>query len=281
MRKFLILTMLVGALAASAEDQRFETYSVAYTDPQAAEEVVRSVVGEEGTVTLDLKNQRLLVLTSADRQAQVASLMQKLNVAPRNVQIEVRFRNRGTTRESEASVTGNGQVVIGPGGAQGKIKLQPRIINETTRTSSDVIQNLLVASGRGAELNVGERVPYAEWILDYGFQHGYIQQRIGWQEVGSSLVVEPLVIGDGPDIRIRLTPRISGFVDGRRVETSFSELATEVFVRDGETFPLGGLASDQEFSRRFLVGYGKSGQEEALDITLTPRILAPGKGVTR
>jgi type II secretory pathway component GspD/PulD (secretin) len=136
-----------------------------------------------------------------------------------------------------------------------------------------VAQTLLVASGRQASLRVGESVPYVDWFVDYGTRYGYLQQSINWKDVGASLIVEPVVIGEGPMIRIRLTPELSGLVDGNVYRTSFSRVATEIVVQDGQTFQIGGLDKDEDFYSRFLIGFDRSGSRQALNITLTPRIV--------
>jgi type II secretory pathway component HofQ len=277
MRLLFILMLAVPAVFAQ-DSNRFESYSAAFTDPAAAADMARAVVGEEGTVALDARGQRLLVLTTDERHAQIADMMKKLNVPPKNVRIEVRFAGVGTSSDVEASVTGDGQVVIEEGVPHGTIRIKPRIINETTTRTTGALQTLLVASGREGILRVGEEVPYIEWFMDYGVRRGLFAQRVGWQQVGSSLVVEPTVVGNGPMIRIRITPQLSGVVDGRPLRTRFAQVATEVYVQDGQTFEIGGSEQNQDFYSRFLVGASRSGRGEAVHISLTPHIAESGVG---
>ena len=76
-------------------------------------------------------------------------------------------------------------------------------------------------------------------------------------------------------IRIRLTPELSGLVDGNVLHTRFSGVATEVVVQHGQTFQIGGLDKDNDFYSRFLVGFDRSGGQQKLNITLTPHIVGP------
>ncbi len=126
-----------------------------------------------------------------------------------------------------------------------------------------------------ATLRVGERVPYLAWLTEYGFRHGYIREtHIEWRDVGSFLAVEPDIIGDGPMIRIRLIPTLTGRLkDGQEETIRFTELTTELIARDGQTVSVGGFTENRDFYSKFLVG--RSGGNESLitDITLTPRIL--------
>ena len=274
--RFLFIILLSVGLAAAAEPDRFETYSVAFADPESAEQMVRSIVGESGTVAVDAKGQRLLVITTEDRHAQIAQMMKQLNVPPKNVRIDVSFSGGGESSDSEASVTGDGHVVIENGITHSTIKIKPKLINETTTTSSETVQTLMVASGREGTLRIGEEVPYLEWIVDYGFNHGVWAQRVNWQQVGSSLLVEPTVVGNGPMVRVRLTPQLSGLVDGKPMQTRFAQVATEVYVNDGQTFQIGGLDQHQDFYSRFLIGRSRSGRQETLNISLTPHIMDSG-----
>jgi hypothetical protein len=102
--------------------------------------------------------------------------------------------------------------------------------------------------------------------------HGFIQSQVAWRDVGSFLAVEPTVIGDGPLIRVRVTPELVGTVNGSPYETKFSSVATEVTVSDGETITIGSDAKNTEFYSRFLIGVSRSGSSRRLNITMTPHI---------
>jgi type II secretory pathway component GspD/PulD (secretin) len=276
-----LFAMTARVSCAQQEQSRFEVYSLGFADAQSAMEMVKAVVGPTGSVSLDEANRRLLVVATGERHAQVADMMRKLNVPPKNVRIEVRFIGSSSQQKVGAGMDAAGKIVRSEGITRATIKVKPRIENTSITASSDVAQLLLVASGRQGVLRVGESVPYADWFVDYGLQWGILQRRIAWKDVGASLIVEPIVIGDGPMIRIRLTPELSGLVDGNVYRTSFSRVATEVVVQDGQTFQIGGLNKDNDFYSRFLIGFDRSGGQQALNITLTPHIVgASGAGIS-
>ena len=261
--------------AQSTEPTRFEIYPLPYADVQAAEEAVRAVVGEEGSVVVDKPGRRVIVVTTEERHAQVAEMVSRLNVAPRNVRIDVEFRGASRENLQGFDLNAGGGVERKDGISSTSFKIKPRIQNETVSISSRVSQSLLVASGREGRIQVGESVPYLEWIEDWGLRGGVLQQRIQWQRVGSSLVVEPLVVGEGPAVRIRLTPELSGLVDGNPYRIRFSRVSTEVVVNDGMTFQIGAQDQDREFFSRFLVGVDRQGIQQTMDIFLTPHIVDP------
>ncbi|MCO5045273.1 MAG: hypothetical protein J5I99_10780 [Verrucomicrobia bacterium] len=264
-------------LTAEPPPMRFEVYPIGAMDMESTLESVRAFVGDEGNVTPDPVHQRLLVATTPARHAQIADLMSKLAVPARNVRIEVAFDSAGNQSQSELSVSGSGDISLGSGGLGGTIKLQPKIINQTTTTTGREVQTLLVSSGREASLRIGESVPYLQWFTEYGFHYGWNVPQLAWQEVGSFLVVQPTVIGNGPLVRIKLTPELRGLVNGAPEHLRYSAVSTEVVVSDGQSVSLGGLDQNRDFYDRFLVGMARNGGTESLNIRLTPHIqtLAP------
>ena len=273
-----LTALLLFALSAPAGAEReFAAYAVGDTELAAAEQVVRSVLDPEDTVARDERGRRLLIMTSAAHHRQIAELMAKLNPPARNIRIQVRFTGAGRQQEREASLRGQGQVTLTPGGhAQGQITLQPRVVNQLSTRQTDTAQLLLVASGREASLRVGEEVPYLDWMVDYGLSRGWLTSRVTWQRVGATLVVQPTLIGDGPDLRIRVTPELSGMVDGRPERIRFAQAATELVARDGQPLQLGGFNEHRDFYDRFLVGLRSGGQAESLSIELTPEVMPAG-----
>jgi len=268
-----VIGLALWTAVCGAQDRRFEVYPLGFADTASAVASARALVGPDSRVTLDAAGNRLLVVATAAEHEQLAALSAQLVQPPRNVRIEVRFDDRETSSVREGGVSGAGTVVVGPGGTGGRIVLRPRVeVSDATRDARTA-QELLTASGRAATLRVGESVPHLEWLMDYGWRSGWLTQRVVWQDVGAFLLVEPLVIGAGPDIRVRLTPQLRGRAAGRPYEQRFTELAIEVVARDGETIRVGGLKKDDQFYDRFLVGVRREKQSRRLDIELTPHIL--------
>ena len=100
-----------------------------------------------------------------------------------------------------------------------------------------------------------------------GPQHGLWAQNVVWQEVGTSMVVEPRVLGNGT-ILVRLTPRFDYRAGGDAQTVDVTELSTEVIVRAGEEISLGGVPfRDTDFRERFLAGVDESGQTARVEMT--------------
>lgn len=258
--------------AAEAPPMKFEVYPIGAGDMDSTLDAVRAFVGDEGQVTPDPVHQRLLVATTPERHAQIAALMQKLTVPARNVMIEVAFDSAGSANSFDASVSGSGEWTTGIGGTA---IFRPHLSSQSTTMSGSERQMLLVSSGREASLRVGESVPYLQWFIDYGMYGGWTVPQLTWQEVGSFLLVQPTVIGDGPLVRIKLTPEISGLVNGSPERVRFTSVATEVVVQDGQSISIGGLDQHREFYDRFLIGVSRDGSTHNVNIRLTPRIQPP------
>jgi type II secretory pathway component GspD/PulD (secretin) len=273
----LLIACACVTLAAAAPIPEFKTYDIGFADASNTVEVVGAMLGADGKVFFDPSTRRLMVLTSSNTHAQVAAVMRQVNVPPRNVRIEVRYRGQERNTEREASLSGSGAVVLGHGPARSAFQVRPRLTDSASTLTSTTAQQLLVSSGRPASIFVGETVPYLEWIMDYGLRCGIVAQQIAWQQVGATLIVEPFVIGDGPLIRVRLTPELSGRVNGNPYRTRFTTVATDVVVNDGVPFSIGGLQDNKDFYSRFLMGVSQSGAHQSLDIELTANIVPMGQ----
>lgn len=273
-----VLLALAWALSVAGAEPGpnvLEIYPLDGGDPDALVEMARHLSGPDGQVTLDRTGQRVLVLTTRERQDEVARLFRAAAPAPLNVRLDVRFKGRASSTRRAAAADLEGGIVYEGGLSRGTFRVRPRVENNTLEASSDTVQTLVVANGRAASLRIGEDVPYLTWILDYGYRSGVLRQDVTWQQVGSFLAVEAFVVGEGPMVRLRLTPELRGLVDGRPAQARFAAVATEVVVQEGQSFALGGLASAHEFFSRFLVGYGRGGTQEALDISVTAHIVRP------
>jgi hypothetical protein len=273
-----MMLFLAGCAVSTAGDaeegmRSLRVYPVSYSDPDAVRRLVESRVGEGGSVMWDARRQRFLVIATEQEHRLIGEWINQVEVPPRNVRIEVAFDRRGQTYERGAGLTGSGTVILSEGKNRGAFRLHPRLKDQRTRLNQHVTQMLLVGSGREGRLQVGQQVPFLEWIMTYGRRWGYVETRLAWQHVGSYLVVEPTVIGNGSLVRLRITPELSGTVDGDLQRIRFARAATEVVARNGEPISLAGISKDEEFYKRFLIGMDRAGHSETLNITLTPRVV--------
>lgn len=134
-------------------------------------------------------------------------------------------------------------------------------------------QFITTISGGTASINVGEEVAEPYWFYEYGWHHGYFAQGIVWRDVGSRLVVQPVVSGNL--VRVTVIPEIS-FFDGRhRRSIQYRSAATTVTCASGQSVQIGGAAQARgtdvsEFNIRFF----RNSQNQAFSLVLTPYILS-------
>lgn len=260
----------LGPRPAAKTEMR--VYDLGLTDPGLAADVVRGLLSPEGRVYPDPAQHRLVVSDRPDVHARVAEALRTLNVAPRNIRIEVSARMERTERQRQLEASGTvrgGPVRVGMGRrppARTGVVIGGQ--DSRSRTTVDARQQLLVLSGGRASLTVAEEVPYSEWLYTWGLGHGLWAQNVVWQQVGTSMVVEPRVLGNGT-ILVRLTPRFDYRASGGSQTVDVSELSTEVIVRPGEEISLGGVPfRDADFRDRFLAGFDESGQTASVEMTL-------------
>ena len=285
MKPYIALGLLTATLLGYCNVSRAEigntppmtirTFSVQYADIEELRETILLLVGSQGRVTVNRARRQLIVMGDPELMTPIEDLIKQVDILPKNVRIRVRFDDRGSSRHSEAGLKSKGAVVIKNGDVTGNVTVKPFLANQRGTVNNMTEQSLMVMSGRSGTLRVGERIPYADYFIQYGYHHGYIETQIRWEDVGASLVIEPTVIGDGPMVHVRVVPELSAMINGQPQRIRYASAATEVTVQDGQTLSIGGMNKDEEFYSRFLVGVSKGGAARQLDIQLTPEIISP------
>jgi len=101
------------------------------------------------------------------------------------------------------------------------------------------------------------------YFYNYALGGGYVERRIVFNDVGTSLKVHAATMPDG-QIRLRLTPRISYFSIERPGAIDFTEAATELIVPNGQLVSLGGSTSSMHEVTRQILGYqNRSSRDES------------------
>lgn len=253
----------------------FKAYPLEYADGPNSMGAIKEMLGDNVSVVYDRRTRQLLVLATSNQHATITQLIKQLNVPPKNVSVTVTFKETGSSDHTGGSISGRGQIrQSAQGGSHSSIRITPSLVDQHNTSQSNTRQQLLVTSGKQATLSIGEDVPYIDWIMEYGFHHRIVTEQINWQRVGSYLVIEPTVIGDGPMIHVKLTPELSGLVDNSPYRTRFNTVSTEVDVSAGVPFTIGGGEQNQEFYSRFLIGVDRSGQRKNLTIEMTAQIIS-------
>jgi hypothetical protein len=188
--------------------------------------------------------------------------------SPRNIKVLVDSQQQAKANQEE--VQGTGSIIIHRGGAQPSGRVTAGNRQTTVHRSTGIFT--LVQDGGEAILTVATRVPQNQvsFYRDYARRVGYIDRRITFTEVGTSLRVAADALADS-QIRVRLTPRMSYFSAERSGAIDFTEATTEVIVPNGQPVSLGGSTSRIHEVTRQILGYSErtSSSETELVITAT------------
>jgi type II secretory pathway component GspD/PulD (secretin) len=273
-----VLAVALCALAttvAAAPAPEVRAYPVGLMDLDTAVTLVRSLLSPDGVAVEDRRNHRVIVSDRPEVHARVAAALKGVDTPARNVRIRVthdseRLDER-TLLEGSAGARAGG-VQVGVGRNPPRRGVDVRAESSRSRSTSQTQQEIVVLSGGKAQITVAEQVPYTDWFWTWGQSHGLWTPAVQWRDVGASLVVEPLVLGDGR-VRVRLTPAFSYFLDRERLVTEIHQLTTEVVVHEGEPIELGGVPmAESEFRDRFLVGFDRGGTLQRVRITLAATV---------
>lgn len=277
----LAILFLTCAAATAEETPTVKIYPLKWAHAEEMLESISTLIGENGKAFKYSAGNELIVSTTADLHTQVSSLIKDLDHPSPNVLIDITINETGKTYDSGFEVKGSGKVVSKNKGSKTHFEFSPEVRNQTTIENSNMMQSLLIQSGREGSLYIGEEIPYADWLFYYGKSHGYINPNFQFEtkRTGGILVASVQVIGTGPLISITLTPEIRTLVGKTYRRFRYTGVSTTVTASDGQPFALGSSSENREFYDKFLTGFSRNGRIQSLNITLTPHIKFPDNTV--
>ncbi len=261
MRRVLAVLLLL-ALPAAAEELVTRSYPTGLLAPSAAAATARALVTPAGTVVADEAGKRLVVIDTAAGHARVAAALRAVTDNARNVRLRV-------TTTWDSSTQG-----MGVGATARRREVRTGAFAGSSSGQGTTTQEIVTLSGSTAAVKLARSYPYTEWLVSWGASRRLWAAGTAFREIGTSLAVEPQVLGSG-QILVKVTPRVELVgLDGRRSDNDIAELQTEVIVRPGEDVDLGGLPrADAEFRERFLVGIDDAGRTSRVQMRLRADVL--------
>jgi len=186
--------------------------------------------------------------------------------SPQHIKVLVDSQQQLTGNQEE--VQGTGSIIIRRGGAQPSGRVTAGNRQTTVQRSTGIFT--LVQDGGESILTMATRVPQNQvsFYRDYAGRVGYIDRRITFTEVGTSLRVAANALAD-KRIRVRLTPRISYFSAEHSGAIDFTEAMTEMIVPDGQPVSLGGSTSRVHELTRQILGYSERTSDSETQLFLT------------
>lgn len=187
----------------------------------------------------------------------------------RNIKVVLESRQSGTSHRE--GIQGSGSVVVRNGTARPSGRISAGDRQTTVQRSSGIFT--LVLDGSESILTVASRVPQSDaaYYYNYALGLGYIERRVVFNDVGTSLRVGAEILRDG-QIRLRLTPRVSYFSIDRPGAIDFTEAATDLIVPNGEAIAVGGSTSKLHEVTRQILGYQSRSSADETSLTVTATI---------
>ncbi|MEM0969692.1 MAG: hypothetical protein AAGJ31_10105 [Verrucomicrobiota bacterium] len=195
---------------------------------------------------------------------------------------------------SQPVTPSTGRVVINGGSGGGVVDVD--LVNQNSANTGVNTQFIVVRSGGEGFIEVARDIPmidyFTRFVADgsFGAILGNRPQIVGnnqliplvggrfevpeirWEKAGSRLLVRPVV--EGNLIHLTLMPQISAvvivdpaafrarslnsFLTGREQYVTYTALATEVTIQNGQSLPVGGFAKASDTFNRYLFGAVRS-----------------------
>ncbi len=275
-------SVLVAPQAQLTQDTGFSSYviEIQYAD---AFELVPLVEKVADRVAADPGGNRLVVVATPGMIDQIREIVEDLDVPPVQIMLETEVIEIATDRMLELGIDWNKimhQTVIfaepglggGPPPDAGYDELPEEMpfngrgfdVSSVYRQAKalEVALDLLEQEGgakvlsnsklatlnnRTAEIHIGDVIPYTVSNVTTG---GVVEVQVEKERVGVSVIVTPRAAGDG-HITVTVEPSVSTIVGFRGPHdeipwTKERTVKTQVRVKDGQTFVIAGLLSEDE-----------------------------------
>jgi alkylated DNA nucleotide flippase Atl1 len=186
---------------------------------------------------------------------------------PRQIRVDVQFRQTGTQSRDAAGAAGG--VTVTPRGS-----VRPRggvgAGSSETRVQQSTGIFTLVQDGGESTLTVASQVPYPQvaFYRDYASGAGYVAAGVVFRDVGTALKVRASLL-PGDRIRVRLTPTISYFSADGSGTIEFTEATTDLIVPNGRAVLLAGSTTDTHAVTRQILGVARDQSTSETTVILT------------
>jgi hypothetical protein len=258
-RRFAVARVAWGLLAlwtvaqVHAQPLVLEIHALKYRTVEQVLPVVAPLVPPPGTVG-GLQNQ-LVVRATAQTQADIRAVLDRLDAPPRRLLISVRHDDQSHSRETATAA--QGQVVLGQTRGVG---VDLRLQDGRSSAAGQGIQQIQVLEGQPALIRSGQSSPVPMRQTVRG-PDGSIRviETVDYRETGSSLQVLPRLAGE--QVILDILPERGEPGPGGSV--SVQRLATQVSGRLGEWIELGGVTQDSSVRQSTLLGSTSRAGREA------------------
>lgn len=109
-----LLATLIACHAADADEPRamLEIYSLGFADAALVVDQVKGMLSSDGKVVYDQSHHRLLVFDYPEHHKPIKELIEKLQIPPKNIRIEVSILDKSTRKAVGLGATASRAVVV-------------------------------------------------------------------------------------------------------------------------------------------------------------------------
>ena len=260
-----VLAYLLSSLSSLAGQNELKLITLKHRFAEELLPMVQPLVGPQGTA--NATSNILIVRATPERLVEVEQVVSQLDVAKRNIRIEVSHGSKLQEKNRSLSASAQGKVGdtdVSFGSPDRQNRAQVRIDQGSTRSSKRLNQYLTVMDGASAFIQVGESIPYTQQWTVLAQRYASVRQTTQFYDITTGFAVVPRYIGD--EVELTITPRIAQA--NARGSVDFETLSTQVRVKPGEWFDLGGGMRSRDEVSSTILSSGVDGSSESSSLMI-------------
>jgi len=256
-----------GRLPLDAADMQVRVFKLDYADPNEVYQLVEEFISPAGKAIMSTTESTLLVQDTAPYIDRISSLLDQIDVPPKQVLIEAMLLEITHSDDLTVGVQLDGIKINGdtifraltsgfaanvmalPEGAQGLFAgvltddaaafIEALALEGNVKTLAN--PKILAVDKQEAEIIIGDKLGYR---ITTTTQTSSLES-VEFLDVGTQLKLTPQISDDGL-VLLEIHPEVSdGAVVGGLPSESTAEATTNMLVRDGQTIVLGGLIQER------------------------------------
>mgnify|MGYP000632747381 CR=1 FL=1 len=253
-----IIVLLLFLISMNAwSDMLIETIQLHNRSAEEILPIIEPMLDEEGSLTGT--GYKLIIKSTPSNITQIRTLIEEIDINPRNLKISVSYRDQSNQNNRGGSVSVKtkgeiGSVEIGdPKNQQDgdltitskndKVKFDARIYETSSKNNKTDIQTMSVTEGYWGTISMGQSIPYARRTRN---PDGTVTQSTQYKKIMTGFRVMPRTNGDNVTITIQQQKQ-NRSNNGISVDTS--EIETVVTGKLGQWIFIGGTDHQKNLSQ--------------------------------
>jgi len=267
-----IITLLLLLVSMNAwSDMLIETIQLHNRSADEVIPIVEPMLDEEGSLTGT--GYKLIIKSTPSNITQIRTLIEEIDINPRNLKISVSYRDQSNQNDRGGSVSVKtkgeiGSVEIGNPdnqqdgnltvtGDNDKVKFDARIYETKAKNNKTDIQTMSVTEGYWGTISMGQSIPYAQRHRN---RDGTVTETIQYKKIMTGFRIKPRTNGNNVTLTIQ-QQRQNRVDNGLAIDSS--ELETVVTGKLGQWIYIGGTDHSKNLSQS---GYTYSTRIRSTDV---------------